>query len=182
MGKVRVIGGTLRQRVITFPEVAGLRPTQSRIREMLFSWLAADMAGARVLDLFAGSGALGLEAVSRGAAQVHCVETHPQARAALVDHAVRFQLAPGVFHVHAQGFPKRLPPQATGPYDLIFLDPPFQDNHRDLFAWLHSEGLLHRDTLVYWEGLAVPAWEADVWEIIKLKRMKRYVALLARAR
>lgn len=178
MGKVRIIGGALRQRVIAFPEIAGLRPTQSRIREMLFNWLARNVQGARVLDLFAGSGALGFEAISRGAAQVHCVEVNPQARAALAQHAAHFELAPGVLHVHAQGFPKRLPPIAAGPYDLIFLDPPFQDDHRDLFAWLHREGLLHRDTLVYWEGPTEPCWEADSWEVVKIKRMKRYVALL----
>ena len=73
-GQVRIIAGQCRGRRINFPAVVGLRPTGDRLRETLFNWLAADLRGARCLDLFAGSGALGLEAASRGAAQVILLE------------------------------------------------------------------------------------------------------------
>jgi 16S rRNA (guanine966-N2)-methyltransferase len=121
-GQVRIIGGTLRGRRIDVPDAPGLRPTPDRIRETLFNWLAPHIAGARVLDLFAGSGALGLEAASRGAASVTLVEQHRLALAALRELLQRLalpqvQLLPG----DALDFLARDGSQ----YDLILLDPPF---------------------------------------------------------
>ncbi len=86
MSQLRVIGGQWRGRKLTFPEIEGLRPTGDRIRETLFNWLAPDIQEARVLDLFAGSGALGLEALSRGAEMAVLIEKHPQAATNLVNH------------------------------------------------------------------------------------------------
>ena len=77
--QLRVIGGQWRGRRLTFPDLPGLRPTPDRVRETLFNWLAPVLPGARCLDLFAGSGALGIEALSRGAAEVVFVERHPLA-------------------------------------------------------------------------------------------------------
>ena len=74
--QLRIIGGHWRGRKVPFPEVPGLRPTPDRVRETLFNWLAPVITGARCLDLFAGSGALGLEALSRGATQVVLVDNH----------------------------------------------------------------------------------------------------------
>jgi 16S rRNA (guanine966-N2)-methyltransferase len=123
--QVRIVGGSLRGRKLDFPDVAGLRPTPDRVRETLFNWLAPHIGGMRVLDLFAGSGALGLEAVSRGAAQAVLVESNQAAAIKLRESVIRLGL--GNVHVEmtdAMGYLKRV---VTGqpPFDLIFLDPPF---------------------------------------------------------
>ena len=87
--QVRVIAGRWRGRRLQFPDLPGLRPTPDRVRETLFNWLAPALPGARCLDLFAGSGALGIEALSRGAAEVVFVERHPVAIRALRDNLAR---------------------------------------------------------------------------------------------
>src|ERR1700704_4977600 len=87
---VRIIGGGWRGRRISFPDLPGLRPTPDRVRETLFNWLQHDIAGTRCLALFAGSGALGLEAISRGAREVVFVESAQQAARALQAQLTRF--------------------------------------------------------------------------------------------
>ena len=87
--QLRVIAGRWRSRRLSFPELPGLRPTPDRVRETLFNWLAPVLPGARCLDLFAGSGALGIEALSRGAAEVVFVERHPVAIRALRENLAR---------------------------------------------------------------------------------------------
>ena len=82
--QLRIIGGEWRSRRLRFPEVDGLRPTLDRVRETLFNWLQFDIEGARVLDAFAGSGALGFESLSRGAKEVVFLEKHPKAALQLV--------------------------------------------------------------------------------------------------
>jgi 16S rRNA (guanine966-N2)-methyltransferase len=119
---VRIIGGAWRGRRIHFPGAPGLRPTADRRRETLFNWLAFDLEGARCLDLFAGSGALGFEAASRGAATVVMVEASREVAAALA--ATRDQFgADGVQVVHAQM--ARYLNRAPQRFDVVFLDPPF---------------------------------------------------------
>ncbi|WP_426992024.1 RsmD family RNA methyltransferase [Methylomonas sp. CM2] len=85
--RIRIIGGQWRGRQILFEDAPGLRPTPSRIRETLFNWLQLDVAGSRCLDLYAGSGALGFEAASRGAKEVWQVENHPNACRWIRDNA-----------------------------------------------------------------------------------------------
>ena len=121
-GQVRIIGGRLRGRRLAVPEVPGLRPTPDRVRETLFNWLAPHVAGMRVLDLFAGSGALGLEALSRGAATLTMVEQHRAAQATLRDNLERLGL-PEVRLVCAEAL--TFLATDAGSYDLILLDPPF---------------------------------------------------------
>jgi 16S rRNA (guanine966-N2)-methyltransferase len=121
-GQVRIIGGSLRGRRIPVPDVPGLRPTPDRVRETLFNWLAQHVAGARVLDLFAGTGALGLEAASRGAAAVTLVESQREAQAVLRETLQRLAL-PGVSLVSGDAL--AFLASGAGEYDLIFLDPPF---------------------------------------------------------
>jgi 16S rRNA (guanine966-N2)-methyltransferase len=119
---LRIIGGEWRSRRIRFPGLKGLRPTPDRVRETLFNWLAADVAGSRCLDLFAGSGALGLEALSRGAASVTFVESEREAADRLRE--TTDMLAPGratVFHADALTWLGGTPQ----PFDIVFLDPPF---------------------------------------------------------
>jgi 16S rRNA (guanine966-N2)-methyltransferase len=121
--ELRIIGGTMRSRKWTFPDLPGLRPTPDRVRETLFNWLAPHIAGARVLDLFAGSGALGFEALSRGAASAVLVESDRAAAASLRETITRFGLpAARVESSDAQAFVRSQPPAA---FDLLLLDPPF---------------------------------------------------------
>lgn len=121
-GQVRIIGGSLRGRRVPVPEVTGLRPTPDRVRETLFNWLVPCISGARVLDLFAGTGALGLEAASRGAAAVTLVESNRTAQLALQETLHRLAL-PAVKLV--AGDAMAFLASGAGAYDVIFLDPPF---------------------------------------------------------
>lgn len=123
-GGLRIVGGRWRGRRLRVPEAAGLRPTADRVRETLCNWLQADLPGARVLDLFAGSGALGLEALSRGAAEVVFVE-----RSRRVADALRANLAllgedGRATVVHGEA--RRYLTGAGRPFDAVFLDPPFR--------------------------------------------------------
>ena len=120
---MRIIGGAWRGRRIPFPELPGLRPTPDRVRETLFNWLQQSTAGARCLDLFAGSGALGLEALSRGARAAVFVEQAPAAADALRATVARLDAAARaeVHAVDAEQFLRGSP----APFDIVFLDPPF---------------------------------------------------------
>ncbi len=121
--ELRIVAGSLRGRKWTFADVRGLRPTPDRVRETLFNWLARHVAGMRVLDLFAGSGALAFEALSRGAASAVLVERDRAVAQALRATADRFGLATARIEIaDALVF---LRTQQAHAYDLIFLDPPF---------------------------------------------------------
>jgi len=120
--RLRIIGGAWRGRKLSFPDLPGLRPTPDRVRETLFNWLRDIIPGARCLDLFAGSGALGVEALSRGADQAVLVDCHPAVIAQLHGHLQTLQ-AQGATVVQADAVAYlQGPPQ---PFDVIFLDPPF---------------------------------------------------------
>jgi 16S rRNA (guanine966-N2)-methyltransferase len=149
----------------------GLRPTADRTRETLFNWLAPLLPGARCLDLFAGSGALGFEACSRGAARVVLVEQAPAVVRQLRQNAATLG-AKGVEVVQADALrwlERTDPPAAGGPFDVVFLDPPFADGllapaiaALDLYPWL-SPG-----ARIYWEagaGDASPALPADMIQL-----------------
>ena len=122
-GRVRIIAGTLRGSRLQVPDSPGLRPTPDRLRETLFNWLAPCIAGARVLDAYAGSGALGIEAASRGAAQLRLIERDAALAAALRANLARLP----VNHAEVQAG-DALTLLAAAPdtrYDVVFLDPPF---------------------------------------------------------
>lgn len=123
--KLRIIGGAWRSRNIVFDDAPGLRPTPSRVRETLFNWLQADIAGSRCLDLFAGSGALGFEAASRGAKRVVQVESNPQTCRRLKENIT--QLGANQLEVVQMEVGQYLT-QAREQFDLVFLDPPFAHN------------------------------------------------------
>lgn len=119
---LRIIGGTWRGKKLRFPDRPEIRPTPDRVRETLFNWLGPRIAGARALDLFAGSGALGLEALSRGAAQVVFVERDAAAAQQLRAHLAAWGAVGGrVECADALGFLAGVPQ----PFELVFLDPPF---------------------------------------------------------
>lgn len=122
--QLRIIGGRWRGRRIRFPAVADVRPTPDRVRETLFNWLGQDLDGARTLDLFAGSGALSFEALSRGAALAVAVDREPELIRAL--DATGRALGAGTLEIHradARAFLSR----ETRRFDVVFLDPPFAD-------------------------------------------------------
>lgn len=119
---VSIIAGHWRGTKLQVANANGLRPTSSRIRETLFNWLQNDIRGSHCLDLFAGSGALGLEAASRGAATVTLVDEHPQLCQQLQETVERLKATQvSVVRQDAMRFLK----QNTTAYNLVFLDPPF---------------------------------------------------------
>ena len=148
-GRIRIIGGNLRNSRLDVPDLPGLRPTPERVRETLFNWLAPTIQGARCLDLCAGTGALGIEALSRGAASVQFVERDARVAQALRQNLERLKVAAAsVAVVDAQAFLNG-PPQ---PMDMVFLDPPFAlDLWSALAQQLEQGGWLTNAATVYVE-------------------------------
>jgi 16S rRNA (guanine966-N2)-methyltransferase len=120
--RVRIIGGEWRSRVIQFPPAAALRPTPDRVRETLFNWLGQRLDGLSCLDLFAGSGALGFEALSRGAARVVMIERDRAAARALRDNARKLD-ATGAQVVEGDALAYLA--RAREAFDVVFIDPPY---------------------------------------------------------
>ena len=124
---VRIIGGKWRRRLLSFPDVEGLRPTADAVREKLFNWLGQDLPGWQCLDLFAGSGALGFEAASRGAARVVMVENNKAACASLRANQALLD-ANNIILTCADGvklLSQSAPVLTQSKFDLVLLDPPF---------------------------------------------------------
>jgi len=167
---VRIIGGGWRGRRVSFPDIPGLRPTPDRVRETLFNWLQERIAGARCLDLFAGSGALGLEALSRGAKELVFVEQAVAAARALQEQLIRFggQARAQVAEMGAARYLRSVP-QA---FDIVFLDPPFGRDALAEYVPLLDEGQwLKPGSLVYLENekrAGVPPLPAH-WQLLKSK-------------
>lgn len=161
--QLRIIAGTWRGRKLVFAPVSGVRPTPDRVRETLFNWLAPVVRGARCLDLYAGSGALGLESASRGAAEVVLVDSDPLVVRTLQEQ-VRLLNADQVRVVLADtGAYLRAPAQ---PFDVVFLDPPFREQRLpEAIRQLEAAGWLADEAWVYLEAerqleLSLPAnWE-----------------------
>ena len=166
---LRIIGGEWRRRVLRFPDAEGLRPTPDRVRETLFNWLGQDLSGKSCLDLFAGSGALGFEAASRGAAQVVIVDRAPRVVAALeanaralgADARLRIARADAVEFASAQ--------RAAGTrFDVVFLDPPYEKGWLDRVAPLVTD-LLAPDGALYVEAER-PLERCGDWQTVKSGR------------
>jgi 16S rRNA (guanine966-N2)-methyltransferase len=120
--QIRIIGGMLRGRRVRFPAIEDVRPTPDRVRETLFNWLGQDLTGAKTLDLFAGSGALSLEALSRGAALAVAIDHNRQLVHALAETALKLGVDGLETHcTEAKGFLAR----ESRLFDVIFMDPPF---------------------------------------------------------
>jgi 16S rRNA (guanine966-N2)-methyltransferase len=168
---LRIIGGTWRGRRLRFPPSPEIRPTPDRVRETLFNWLAARVPGARCLDLFAGSGAIGLEALSRGAAHVTFVERDPAAAREIAARLAEWGAATArVVQRDARLFLDATP---ADPFDIAFLDPPFASGLlADAVARLEQGGWLAEDALVYLEcpaSSAAPAVPED-WRPLKARQ------------
>jgi 16S rRNA (guanine966-N2)-methyltransferase len=149
-GRLRIVAGNWRSRLLDIADVPGLRPTSTRIRETLFNWLAPGLPGARCLDLCAGTGALGLEALSRGAASAVFVERSVIATRMLRANIATLQATSAeVLQMDALDFSQA---QASAPFDLVFLDPPFAaDMLNDLCRLLSDRKLLASNARIYLE-------------------------------
>ncbi len=162
-GKLRIIGGQFRRRQLPIADSPGLRPTPDRVRETLFNWLAFELAGTRVLDLYAGTGALGLEALSRGAREAAFVEAaRPVAR------TIETNLA--TLGVSGQVIAEDVLAFLAGPakpFDVVFLDPPFrQQRTAPTCQALETAGWLSDSAWVYVEQEAqAPVEVPDNWAL-----------------
>lgn len=168
-GQFRVIGGQWKGRKLKFFEVEGLRPSLDRVRETLFNWLQSDIHGARCLDLFAGSGAVGIEALSRGAASVDFVELNKKAARQLESNLGLLGAEMGsLMHQDAKQFLL----QEHQPYDIVFLDPPFHKGlAQEILSKLAQTNLLTEGALIYLE--MEQNLEVDIpqsWEQLKDKK------------
>ncbi|MEZ5448265.1 MAG: 16S rRNA (guanine(966)-N(2))-methyltransferase RsmD [Thiolinea sp.] len=152
-GQLRIIGGQWRSRRLPVAVVPGLRPTPDRVRETLFNWLQFKVPGARCLDLFAGSGALGFEALSREAAQVVMVEKNRTAVQQLQANAATLRTERAdIRNQDALQVLAQLDSSARVPFDLIFLDPPFRQGWvQPMLERITAHGLLAQDGLIYLE-------------------------------
>lgn len=166
MNQVRIIGGQWRRHVLRFAEGEGLRPTPDRVRETLFNWLGQDLSGQTCLDLFAGSGALGFEAASRGAERVVMVESNPKALAALRENANKLKTGEQVEIMlrdavkFASGCGQR--------FDVVFADPPYNQ------GWLqklepHLPRILAEDGALYLEA-EQPIVSLGTWKTVRQGR------------
>jgi 16S rRNA (guanine966-N2)-methyltransferase len=166
---LRIIGGSWRGRKLRFPASAAIRPTPDRVRETLFNWLGSATPGAQCLDLFAGSGALGLEALSRGAAHVTFVEQDAAAARELRTRLAQWQAQDArVERADAE----RYLAGAARPFDIVFLDPPFASQLLRRAAALLEARWLRRDALIYVECAAragLPPLPQS-WQPLRAKR------------
>lgn len=161
--RIRIIGGVWRTRLIEFPDAPDLRPSTDRVRETLFNWLGQTLYGKSCLDLFAGSGALGFEALSRHAQQVTMVERQREVLSALQANATRLD-ARNLTLVCADACQYLRTCKAV--FDVVFLDPPFKsDLMGEILALL--PGILARDAVVYVESSRELHALAPRWKILK---------------
>lgn len=178
-GQLRIIGGRWRGRRLRFPPIEGLRPTPDRVRETLFNWLAPYIYGARCLDLFAGSGALGIEALSRGAREVVFVERHPAAARQLHQNLIllggeepRVKQADALIWLNRQG----------RPFDVILLDPPFGrgllepvGHALERGGWLAPRAYIYLESGLDEKSLNIPT----NWEVVREKTAGQVLYRLA---
>ena len=163
--QVRIIGGLWRSRIVEFPDSTGLRPTPDRVRETLFNWLGQHLDGKACLDLFAGSGALAFEALSRGAAEVIMIEQSSTVARRLKENAELLG-ADNATVVNADAL--QFLRDTARPFDVIFLDPPFQQGFLEpvlalLSPWVTPEGKVYLES----ELSFAPS---SAWKILKQSR------------
>lgn len=169
--KVRIIAGSWRGRRILFPELAAVRPTPDRVRETVFNWLQAEIAGARCLDLFAGTGILGFEALSRGAESVICVE-HDKSAVTAIRHNAAILGAEGLETVRADAI-VFLSHSQPRPADIVFIDPPYDSQIvGQVCQILHDRVWLASQALIYIERRAkdLSVTVPGNWQCLRSKR------------
>jgi len=181
--RLRLIGGALRGRLIEFTEEPGLRPTPDRVRETLFNWLQPLIAGSHCLDLFAGSGALGFEALSRGASSVTLVEHSVTVGAVLRANASR--LGATEIEITTSEAIAWLRRGVKRRYDIVFLDPPFHSGLLEQALDVLGNGeILSPGALVYLESDSneAPPQTPEGWSVYRDKRAGQVAYRLLRAR
>lgn len=168
--RLRIIGGKWRGRVFSFPNAPMLRPTPNRVRETLFNWLSPVIVGSHCLDLFAGSGALGFEALSRGAASVTFIDHQSLVVDHLIKTAMLLQAEQAVSVVRLEIPSPHFVCEKR--FDIVFLDPPFGGHLIEASCqWLETQHLLAENASIYIEAekalklLPVPKH----WELVKSK-------------
>ena len=176
---LRIIGGQWKRRILTFIVVDDLRPTPDRVRETLFNWLQFEIQGKRCLDAFAGSGALGVEALSRNAAECVFIEKHAGQAKQLQQTLTDFGKPMPVL----VGDTLQLLNQQKTPFDVVFLDPPYALNFwQPVCELLVKQQLIHADSWIYieadrdWSALDLPT----EWQAIKNTRAGSVHGFLAR--
>ena len=176
MNEVRIIGGKWKRRKLAFPNRPTLRPTPDRARVTLFNWLAAPIVGAHCLDLFAGSGALGFEALSRGAASATLIDSDPMVVNALRENALRLDATACVIQcASALAFLR----SSERVWDIVFLDPPFASALLSAaLAALAVGPQLHAHSIVYVESGIDTLPNLDRWETLKQTRTGAVASLL----
>ncbi len=148
--QLRIIGGMWRGRKLRFPDRPGLRPTGDRVRETLFNWLEPELAGAHCLDLFAGSGALGIEALSRGAARCDFVDADREALTAVEQHLNTLDASDR--STLQCGSAAEYLSAAQGGWDIVFVDPPFEAQlGESTLQQIATAGCLSNNNRVYYE-------------------------------
>ena len=169
-GFVRIIAGEWRGRKLKVPDIKGLRPTPDRVRETLFNWLAPYIQGAYCLDLFAGSGVLGFESLSRGAAYVTMVDASYDVIQLLQEELAQFGADNAL--VYQAKVPNELR-TAARPFDIVFLDPPYQENLLlPCCHYLEERGFLAKSAYIYLEARH-PIKDNELpqnWRLIKNKQ------------
>jgi 16S rRNA (guanine966-N2)-methyltransferase len=163
---MRITGGIHRGRILKVPDGLDVRPTQDRVREALFNILMHDIAGARFLDVFAGSGAVGLEAMSRGAASVTFVERNPRHITFIKSNAAMLKLAPEIIQADAYGY---LAGFSGNPFDIVYADPPYALGEEQGFEVvlknlaernvLRTDGLFIAETTFRMSATDLPGWD-----------------------
>ena len=167
--KLRIIGGEWRSRQIQVVDAPGLRPTPARVRETVFNWLQRDIIGSRCLDCYAGSGALGFEAASRGASAVVQIENNPVACSALKANALALG-ATQIKLIQIDVF--RYLAGAAEQFDVVFIDPPFAMGLAvQSCSWLEDKGWLNPHAKIYLETESTLqlAGIPDNWRLLKRK-------------
>ena len=178
MNEVRIIGGKWKRRKLGFPNRPTLRPTPDRARVTLFNWLAASLDGAHCLDAFAGSGALGFEALSRGAASVTFLDDDASVIRALRENAERLGATDCTIHrTSARAFLRA----NRRAWDIVFLDPPFASSLlEDTLAVLVTGPHIHAASIVYVESSVHSIPNLGGWETLKRTRTGEVASLLLR--
>ena len=183
LGEVRVIAGLWRGRKLPVLNAEGLRPTTDRVKETLFNWLMMDVAGSRCLDCFAGSGSLGIEALSRQAQAVVFLEKFANAAAQLKKNLSALKAENGtVFHTDTLQFLAQK--NSDAPFEIVFVDPPFHQgfvpqvlNALVQNGWLAENALIYVETEKTHSPLNLP----ESWQILKEKTAGQVTSRLIRA-
>lgn len=173
-GEVRIVGGLWKRSKLQVPVVEGLRPTSDRVRKTLFNWLGQDLSGLRCVDAFAGTGALGLEAASRGAAEVCCIEAHSGLAQGIRRNAER--LGASQVRVISGDAIERMSQLPAAVWDVVFLDPPFGQAQASsagpgLFEQalsqavrlLAPQGYVYLEAPKAWAAQDLALWGLELW-------------------